>query len=442
MSEQTKVPKRIARTVLNSLKGGVVPRIGLPYVTVGRKSEIEALLHDVDIISEGGASFRFIVGRYGSGKSFLIQTIRNYVMDKGFIVADADLSPERRLQGTRGQGLATYRELIGNLATKTRPEGGALTLILDRWISSVQAQAAQETGLQPGDPALSAAVDRKIVAVTSQISELVHGFEFATLLSKYYHAYIEQDDETRMKVIRWFRGEYALKREAKEALGVNIIITDDDWYDYLKLFAVFFRLAGYAGMMIMIDELVNIYKIPNSITRQYNYEKMLMMYNDTLQGKAKYLGIIMGATPQAVEDRRRGVYSYEALRSRLAEGKFSRPGARDMLAPVIRLEPLTAAEMLVLCDKLAAMHAGLYGYSQSVTDEDLAEFIKIEFSRVGADSNITPREVIRDFIEVLDLMYQHPEMKLADLLASEEFAWTKSEAVSNDAAAAFAEFTL
>ena len=442
MSEQTKVPKRIARTVLNSLKGGVVPRIGLPYVTVGRKSEIEALLHDVDIISEGGASFRFIVGRYGSGKSFLIQTIRNYVMDKGFIVADADLSPERRLQGTRGQGLATYRELIGNLATKTRPEGGALTLILDRWISSVQAQAAQETGLQPGDPALSAAVDHKIVAVTSQISELVHGFEFATLLSKYYHAYIEQDDETRMKVIRWFRGEYALKREAKEALGVNIIITDDDWYDYLKLFAVFFRLAGYAGMMIMIDELVNIYKIPNSITRQYNYEKMLTMYNDTLQGKAKYLGIIMGATPQAVEDRRRGVYSYEALRSRLAEGKFSRPGARDMLAPVIRLEPLTAAEMLVLCDKLAAMHAGLYGYSQSVTDEDLAEFIKIEFSRVGADSNITPREVIRDFIELLDLMYQHPEMKLADLLASEEFAWTKSEAVSNDAAAAFAEFTL
>ena len=442
MSEQTKVPKRIARTVLNSLKGGVVPRIGLPYVTVGRKSEIEALLHDVDIISEGGASFRFIVGRYGSGKSFLIQTIRNYVMDKGFIVADADLSPERRLQGTRGQGLATYRELIGNLATKTRPEGGALTLILDRWISSVQAQAAQETGLQPGDPALSAAVDRKIVAVTSQISELVHGFEFATLLSKYYHAYIEQDDETRMKVIRWFRGEYALKREAKEALGVNIIITDDDWYDYLKLFAVFFRLAGYAGMMIMIDELVNIYKIPNSITRQYNYEKMLTMYNDTLQGKAKYLGIIMGATPQAVEDRRRGVYSYEALRSRLAEGKFSRPGARDMLAPVIRLEPLTAEEMLVLCDKLAAMHAGLYGYSQSVTDEDLAEFIKIEFSRVGADSNITPREVIRDFIELLDLMYQHPEMKLADLLASEEFAWTKSEAVSNDAAAAFAEFTL
>ncbi len=442
MNEQNKVPKRIARTVLNSLKGGVVPRIGLPYVTVGRKSEIEALLHDVDIISEGGASFRFIVGRYGSGKSFLIQTIRNYVMDKGFIVADADLSPERRLQGTRGQGLATYRELIGNLATKTRPEGGALTLILDRWISSVQAQAAQETGLQPGDPALSAAVDRKIVALTSQISELVHGFEFATLLSKYYHAYIEQDDETRMKVIRWFRGEYALKREAKEALGVNIIITDDDWYDYLKLFAVFFRLAGYAGMMIMIDELVNIYKIPNSITRQYNYEKMLTMYNDTLQGKAKYLGIIMGATPQAVEDRRRGVYSYEALRSRLAEGKFSRPGARDMLAPVIRLEPLTAAEMLVLCDKLAAMHAGLYGYSQSVTDEDLAEFIKIEFSRVGADSNITPREVIRDFIELLDLMYQHPEMKLADLLASDEFTYTKSEAVSNDAAAAFAEFTL
>ena len=442
MDEQKKVPKRIAQTVLNSLKGGVVPRIGLPYIAVGRKNEIEALLHDVDIISEGGASFRFIVGRYGSGKSFLLQTIRNYVMDRGFIVADADLSPERRLQGTRGQGLATYRELISNLSTKTKPEGGALTLVLDRWISAVQSEAIRETGLSPDDPALAAATDRKIYAVTASVSELVHGFEFARLLSAYYRAYLEGDDETKAKVVRWFRGEYALKSEAKEALGVNIIITDDDWYDYLKLFAVFFRQAGYAGMLIMVDELVNIYKIPNTITRQYNYEKMLTMYNDTLQGKARYLGIIMGATPQALEDKRRGIYSYEALRSRLSEGRFSRPGARDLLAPVIRLEPLTAEEMLVLCEKLAEMHAGLYGYSRRVTTEDLVGFLKIEYGRIGADQNITPREVIRDFIELLDLLYQNPDMGVGALLESEEFSYAKSEALSDEADPGFVEFTI
>ena len=442
MDEHRKVPKRIAQTVLNSLKGGVVPRIGLPYITVGRKNEIEALLHDVDIIAEGGASFRFIVGRYGSGKSFLLQTIRNYVMDRGFIVADADLSPERRLQGTRGQGLATYRELISNLSTKTKPEGGALTLVLDRWISAVQSEAMQETGLSPDDPALAAATDQKIYAVTASVSELVHGFEFGKLLSAYYQAYVNGDDETKAKVLRWFRGEYALKSEAKEALGVNMIITDDDWYDYLKLFATFFRLAGYTGMMIMVDELVNIYKIPNSITRQYNYEKMLTMYNDTLQGKAKYLGIIMGATPQALEDKRRGIYSYEALRSRLAEGRFSRPGARDLLAPVIRLEPLTAEEMLVLCEKLAEMHAGLYGYERLITTEDLVSFIKIEYGRIGADQNITPREVIRDFIELLDLLYQHPEMTISSLLESDEFSYAKSEAVSDAADTGFVEFTI
>ncbi len=442
MNEQKrKVPRRISQTVLNSLKGGVVPRIGLPYITVGRKNEIEALLHDVDIIAEGGASFRFIVGRYGSGKSFLIQTIRNYVMEKGFVVADADLSPERRLQGTRGQGLATYRELIGNLSTRTKPEGGALTLVLDRWISTVQAEAMQETGLAPGDPVLTAAVDRKIFAVTSAVSELVHGFEFGRLLSLYYHAYAEGDDLLKQKVVRWFRAEYALKREAREELGVNMIITDDDWYEYLKLFAVFFRMAGYQGMMIFIDELVNIYKIPNSITRQYNYEKMLTMYNDTLQGKARYLGIIMGATPQAVEDRHRGVYSYEALRSRLAEGKFSRPGARDLLAPVIRLEPLTPEEMLVLCEKLSDMHSDLYGGKKPETEE-LAAFLRIEYGRVGADRNITPREIIRDYIELLNLMYQNPELDLEKLLASEEFSYARSEAVSDETEASFAEFTI
>lgn len=444
MSEETrKVPKRIAQTVLNSLKGGVVPRIGLPYIAVGRKSEIEALLHDVDIIADGGASFRFIVGRYGSGKSFLLQTIRNYVMDRGFIVADADLSPERRLQGTRGQGLATYRELIGNLSTKTRPEGGALTLILDRWISSVQSEAAQETGLPPGDLVLAQAVDRKIYAVTGQMSELVHGYEFGRLLSAYYHAYLDGDDAIKAKVVRWFRGEYTLKKEAKDDLGVNIIITDDDWYDYLKLFASFFRLAGYQGLIIMIDELVNIYKIPNSITRQYNYEKMLTMYNDTLQGKARYLGILMGATPQALEDKRRGIYSYEALRSRLSEGKFSRPGTRDLLAPVIRLEPLTAEEMFVLCEKLAEMHAGLYAYERMVTTDDLVVFIKMEYGRIGADQNITPREVIRDFIELLDLLCQNPSMKLAELLESDAFTYTKSEAVSDNVTDEnYAEFTI
>lgn len=440
--DRKKVPRGIAQTVLNSLKGGVVPRIGLPYITVGRKNEIEALLHDVDILEEGGASFRFIVGRYGSGKSFLIQTIRNYVMDRGFIVADADLSPERRLQGTRGQGLATYRELIGNLSTKTKPEGGALTLVLDRWISGIQTQTLQETGGEPGDPALAKAVDQKIYQVTSAVSELVHGFEFAKLLSLYYHAYLEGDDQRKQGVIRWFRGEFSTKREAKEELGVNILITDDNWYEYIKIFAVFFRLAGYAGMMIFIDELVNLYKIPNAITRQYNYEKLLTMYNDTLQGKARYLGILMGATPQAIEDKRRGVYSYEALRSRLAEGKFSRPGARDLLAPVIRLEPLNPEEMLVLCEKLCAMHADLYGYTPFLRTEELAEFIQLEYGRIGADQNITPREVIRDFIELLDLLYQNPSRTMKELLGSDAFAYTQSQAVSDQTDEPYVEFTL
>ena len=440
--EKRKVPRRIAQTVLNSLKGGVVPRIGLPYITVGRTHEIEALLHDVDIITEGGASFRFIVGRYGTGKSFLLQTIRNYVMDRGFVVADADLSVDRRLQGTHGQGLATYRELIGNLSTKTKPEGGALSLVLDRWISGVQSEAVRESGLLPGDPGLAAIVDRKIHGVTSSISELVHGYEFARLLSAYYHAFLEDDDETRAKVIRWFRGEYTLKKEARDDLGVSLIITDDDWYDYLKLFASFFRMAGYAGMMIMIDELVNLYKIPNSITRQYNYEKILTMYNDTLQGKAKYLGILMGATPQALDDRRRGIFSYEALRSRLAEGKFAGQGAKDLLAPIIRLEPLSLEEMFILCEKLTDMHAGLYGYAPKITQEDLSLFIRIEFERIGADRNITVREVIRDYIEVLDLLYQNPSMTVESLLGSEAFSYAKSEAVSDEAPEEFAEFEI
>ena len=436
-----KIPKRIAQTLMNSLKGGVVPRVGLPYITVGRAQEIDALLHDVEIIAEGGASFRFITGKYGSGKSFLLQTIRNFVMAKNFVVVDADLSPERRLQGTRGQGLATYKELIRNMSTKTKPEGGALSLILDRWISSVQQTVMEEANLSITDPALSPLVEKKIAAVVFSLSEMVHGFDFARLLTLYYQAYVSADEEKKARVLKWFRGEYSTKTEAKQELGVNIIITDDDWYEYLKLFACFLNQAGYAGMLILIDELVNIYKIPNAITRQYNYEKILTMYNDTMQGKARHLGVIMCGTPQCMEDPRRGVYSYEALRSRLAEGQFARDH-KDLLSPVIRLQPLTNEEMLILVEKLADIHAGLYDYPQIVTAQDMVDFIRIEFGRIGADTHITPREVIRDFIEVLDIVYQNPGLKVSELLGSDSFRFAQNGVQGEQTQDEFAEFDL
>ncbi|MBR6917136.1 MAG: ATP-binding protein [Clostridia bacterium] len=429
------IPKRVASTLINSLGGGVVPRTGLAYVAVGREKEISALLHDVDIVADGGASFRFIVGKYGSGKSFLLQTTRNYVMDKSFVVADADLSPERRLHGTKGQGLATYKELIKNLSVKTRPDGGALSLILDRWISSVMSAVAA-SGVDTEDAAFSPSVEKKIFEVASSVSELTRGFDFAKLLVAYYRAYLCDDEETKSKVLRWFRGEYETKSEAKGALGVNVIITDDDWYEYVKVFSRFFVMAGYSGFIVLIDELVNIYKIPNAVTRQYNYEKILTMYNDTLQGKASHLGIIMCSTPECLEDTRRGIYSYEALRSRLAAGKFSGE-RRDMLSPVIRLSPLTNEELLVLTEKLTEIHSALYDRAPDVNTEDAANFIKAEFSRIGAETLITPREIIRDWIEILNILYQDPSVCISDLIKPERF----SAAASGDGAS-FAEFEI
>ena len=436
-----KIPKRIAQALINSLKGGVVPRVGLPYVAVGRKEEIDALLRDVEIVADGGASFRFIVGQYGSGKSFLLQTIRNYVMAKNFVVVDADLSPERRLQGTRGQGLATYKELIRNMSTKTKPEGGALSLILDRWISSVQQEVMVSSGLGATDPGLPALVEKRISAVIYSLNEMVHGFDFARLLTLYYEAHINGDDVLKAKVLKWFRGEYPTKSEARQELGVNIVITDDDWYEYLKLFAAFLKQAGYAGMLVLIDELVNIYKIPNAITRQYNYEKILTMYNDTMQGKAQHFGIILCGTPQCMEDPRRGVYSYEALRSRLADGHFTGEH-KDLLSPVIRLQPLTHEEMLILIEKLADIHAGLYEYPQIVTERDMVDFIQIEFGRIGADTHITPREVIRDFIQVLDIVYQNPGVKVRELLGSDRFTFARNAVEEEETSPNFAEFEL
>ena len=429
-SAAPRVPKRVAAVILNSLKGGVVPRIGLPYITVGREVEIRALLTDLSLIADGGASFRFLVGRYGAGKSFLLQTIRTHAMGEDFVVADADLSPERRLQGGQGQGLATYRELIRNISTKTRPEGGALNLILDRWVASC-ADADEST----------------VNAQLAPLEEMVHGFDFACMLRRYRAAVSEDDEEAMSRVTKWIRGEYRTKSEARAELGSSTIISDDDWYDYVKLIARFLVCSGYKGMLVLIDELVNLYKIPNAITRQYNYEKILTMYNDTLQGKAQYLGMIMGGTPTSIEDRRRGVFSYEALRSRLAQGRFAREDLKDMLAPIIRLQPLTYEELLVLIEKLMQIHAGYFGWTPTLTENDLVDFLKIEFGRVGADTHLTPREVIRDFIELLDILCQNPDANVAELLQSVGGDALAPAAAAGDTGNAdgdrnFAEFTI
>ena len=429
-SAAPRVPKRVAAVILNSLKGGVVPRIGLPYITVGREVEIRALLTDLSLIADGGASFRFLVGRYGAGKSFLLQTIRTHAMGEGFVVADADLSPERRLQGGQGQGLATYRELIRNISTKTRPEGGALNLILDRWVASC-----------------ADADESAVNAQLAPLEEMVHGFDFTRMLHRYRAAVSEGDEEAMSRVTKWIRGEYRTKSEARAELGSSTIISDDDWYDYVKLIARFLVCSGYKGMLVLIDELVNLYKIPNAITRQYNYEKILTMYNDTLQGKAQYLGMIMGGTPTSIEDRRRGVFSYEALRSRLAQGRFAREDLKDMLAPIIRLQPLTYEELLVLIEKLMQIHAGYFGWTPSLTENDLVDFLKIEFGRVGADTHLTPREVIRDFIELLDILCQNPDANVAELLQSVGGDALAPAAVTDNTDTAsedrnFAEFTI
>lgn len=441
MSKEVKVPRRIAAVILNSLKGGVVPRIGLPYITVGREVEIQALLHDLDLIADGGASFRFLVGRYGSGKSFLIQTIRTHSMGENFVVADADLSPERRLQGGQGQGFSTYRELIRNLSTKTRPEGGALALVLDRWVINIQRKAAEECGSSSGT-VYDQAFHSVLEAFLEPLCELVHGYDFSAVLKIYAFAFAEEDTEAKACVVKWLRGEYRTKTEARRELGVNACISDDSWYDYLKLLAEFLTGAGYKGLVVMIDELVNLYKIPNSVTRQNNYEKILTMYNDTLQGKAHHLGIIMGGTPQSIEDRRRGVYSYEALRSRLTQGRFASEGLSDMLAPVIRLNPLTYEELLVLIEKLADIHAGYFEYRRSLTEDDLVSFLQIEFGRVGSDSHLTPREVIRDFIELLDIVYQNPDASVSSLLGSRDFSFAKPALQEQEVAPLYTEFKI
>jgi len=423
-STSKKIPRRILTAVMNSVAAGVTPRTGIEHLAVGRKEEIEAIATDLDNVGDAGAVFRIISGPFGSGKSFLLQLARNYALERNYVVMDADLSPERRLTGTQGQGLATYRELTKNLATKTRPDGGALATILEKWISGVQADVIQEQGLTATDPAFTTAVEKKIVDTVNSMEGLVHGFDFSQVIATYWRGYTEQDESKRAAALRWLRGEYATKTEARDSLGsaVRVMIDDDAWYDYIKLLAQFVTEIGYKGLIVIVDEGVNLYKITHTQARLANYEKLLTILNDCLQGRAQHLGILVGATPQMVEDTRRGLFSYDALRTRLQESRYAtRAGLRDVSGTIIKLEPLSFEEVYVLLQRLRHLHAVYHRYAERVSDAELKGFMEETLNRLGADRFTTPREIIRDFVAVLNLIQQNPEVSFDSLVHGADY---------------------
>lgn len=418
MNEVKKVPKRILSSLLSSLSAGVVPRNGAPYIAIGREDEISALLEDLEKISEGEGRMRFLVGRYGSGKSFLIQLLRGYALEKDFVTADADLSPDRRLYGTGGSGRATYRELIRNLASKSSPDGAALPKILAKWISGIRFDLAEK-----GIPNASAdLVEKELMLVLRDVEFCVGGFDFAKVIAEYYRAYVDGNDEKTSACLRWLRGEFANKSEAKRELGfsVSTVIDDDNWYDFIKLWAVLVRKIGYRGFVVFIDEGVNLYKITNRVSRENNYEKILSMFNDTLQGHAEGLAIIFGGTPQFLDDTRRGIFSYEALRSRLCDSRYEIAGVKNLKGPILRLTRLGDNELFALLKRLTVLFSQYYDWEPRLTDRDILHFLEINTKRAGTSEMLTPREMIRDYMTVLNLLLQNPEKSFGDIVLAKE----------------------
>ena len=408
IARNEKVPRRILASLINSLVAGVVPRIGAPSIAIGREDEISALLSDLENVSEGGSSMRFIIGKYGSGKSFLMQLIRGFSLERGFLTADCDLSPERRICGSKGTGIATYRELMKNLSSKSSPDGGAIQSVIAKWLSNLQLEVAAE-GLSPESAGFAERLSSKIFDVSRSLQSQIGGFDFAHVINTYYKAYLADDDTKMASCLRWIRGEYSTKTEAKSALGVGSIIDDDNWFDYLKLMAVFVQKIGYRGLIVFIDECVNLYKIPNRISRENNYEKLLSMFNDTLGGRSPGLGLVLGGTPQFLEDSRRGLFSYEALKSRLSDGRFANTAFKNLSGPVIKLRRLSDDELYALIIRATKLHAQYYDWQVRITHDEMRAFFDTCLNRIGANSMITPREVLRDYLSLLDILRQNEE---------------------------------
>lgn len=407
------VPKRTLVTLMNALSTGVVPRRGLEYIAVGRRKETETFVGDLEYTAEGGGAFRFISGRYGNGKSFMTQMIRNYAMDKGFVVMDADLAINRRLTGSKREGLNTYMELMKNMAIRTRPDGGAMEPLIQQWIESNRAAVAGELGVEPRDvPGKD--LERRLRSSLSGLDSLQYSQDFVSVILRYRRDLDSGAED--MPAVRWLKGEYDLKSDVRRDLGIGAMVNDANWYDFVKLWAGFVVSAGYKGLVVFIDEGVVLYKLQSRASRSNNYERLLTMFNDIMQGKSSHLSMYVCGTPEFIEDERRGLYSYEALRSRLVAGRYEN-GYDNYLGPVINLRPLTNEEIFVLLRTILGLHEQRYGYSSGIDDRMLETYLRSVLANAISPDMLTPREITRDFISLLDTLHQNPGTSFSDMVS-------------------------
>jgi P-loop Domain of unknown function (DUF2791) len=393
-------------TVIQSLQAGVVPRKGQHLIQVGRAEEIKAVIRDLDRMAEGGSAIRFVIGEYGSGKTFFLSLVRSIALEKKLVTAHADLTPDRRLHATGGQARSLYAELMQNLATRNKPEGGALPSIIERFVTSAVSEG-RDRNIDP-----EAVIRERL----EHLSEMVGGYDFAEVIAAYWKGHDSGDEHLKMNAIRWLRGEFTTKTDARQALGVRTIVDDANFYDQLKLFTQLVRLSGYAGLLIGLDELVNLYKLANTQARKSNYEQILRILNDCLQGHSVGLGFIMGGTPDFLMDTRRGLYSYAALQSRLAENTFAVNGLVDYNNPILRLGNLSPEDLFVLLSKIRHVFASGDPTEYLLPDEGIQGFMLHCSQRIGEAYFRTPRNTVKAFIDLLSVLDQNKQVSWKDLV--------------------------
>ncbi len=398
--------------VIQSLRAGVVPRTGQHLIQVGRTREIETLVSDIERITDSGSGFRVVIGEYGAGKTFFLNLVRAVALEKKLVVANADLNPDRRLHASGGQARSLYAELMRNLATRTKPEGGALAGIVEKFI------ATSKTEAKTAGTSTEAVIRQKL----EQLTELVNGYDFADVIAAYCRGFEEGNEQLKSDAIRWLRGEFSTKTDAKQALGVRTIVDDAAVYDQLKLMARFVRLAGFSGLLVSLDELVNLYKLANTQARNANYEQILRILNDSLQGSAVGLGFVLGGTPEFLLDTRRGLYSYPALQSRLAQNTFAAGGLVDFSGPVVRLSSLTPEDFYVLLQKVRHVYAGGDIGKYLLPDNGIYSFMEHCSNRIGDAYFRTPRTTITSFVNLLAVLEQNPGTEWTSLLGGIEIA--------------------
>lgn len=406
----------ILREIIDSLRNGTVPAEGTENIAVGIDEELTEIQDQIERTREDKSAFKFIIGDYGSGKTFFSTSVREMAYDKKFVVSSVVISQETPLHKFE----ELYRKIMEGMRTSENKKIPAFNFILEEWLLNIEDKVIEIEGLDPYEDSkkfqieMNKRINEELMIVGSIAAS------FANAIRAFYKAKYEGDTVLAQGAVAWLKGDN-VRAELKSKLGVIGTITRENSFEFFRALLQMIKTAGYEGLMIILDEVETVQKLVRKDMRSAAYENLRFFIDESDRNSFPSCFFLYTGTTDLMESEK-GFKSLEPLYQRIKVEREKGDKFKNLRQPVMFLDGLNRDRLYEVACRVRNIHGQVYSWmpNDKLTDDFIKRLINDMTLGFGGEINIGPRGFLRTLIDILDKSQMYD-----DYIPSEQFEFNE-----------------